>query len=146
MKKKKKDIETATGRTDAAEHDEIDHDSEHEDPIYRLRRSNMLKTKSSVSDAKQDGQKTGEKKKDTEKARGEADAAEQDGLKMKKKKKDIETATGRTDAAEHDEIDHDSEHEDPIYLLRRSNMLKTKSSVSDAKQDGQKTGKKKKDT
>merc|ERR1712194_652137 len=61
-----------------------DHDWDLEDPFYLLQRLKSLKTKSSVTDAKPQQQKTGKKKKDTDNARGEPDAAEQDGQKMGK--------------------------------------------------------------
>merc|ERR1711957_953378 len=102
MGQKKKDTEKARGEADAAEQDVCDHDSEHEDPFYLLQRSKMRKKKSSVSDAKQDVQKTGTNKKDTEKARGEADAAEQDGQKTGKQKNNTEKAIREADAAEQD--------------------------------------------
>merc|ERR1712194_982615 len=91
-------------------------------------------------------QKTGKKKKVIEKVRGEPDAAEQDGQKLGKKKKVAEQARGEPDAAEQDVCDHDWDLEDPFYLLQRLKSLKTKSSVTDAKPQQQKTGKKKKDT
>merc|ERR1712194_349649 len=93
----------------------------------------------------EDGEKTGKKKKETEKATGEGDAAEQDGEKTGKKKKAADYATGEADAAEQDVCDPDAEPEDPFYVLQRSKSLKAKSVVLDVKQDGPKTGKKKKE-
>merc|ERR1712194_693934 len=97
----KKVTDKARGEADAAEQDVCDHDWDLEDPFYHLQRLKSPKTKSSVTDAKPQQQKTGKKKKDTENARREADAAEQDRQKMGKKK-DKEKAKGEPDAAEHD--------------------------------------------
>merc|ERR1712194_1003288 len=79
----------------------------------------------------EDGEKTGENKKNTEKARGEADAAEQDGQKMGEKKTDTEKARGEPDAAEQDKQKTDK---------KKKVTEKARREAYAAEQDGQKMG------